>query len=982
MSNEAGRRQSSGAPPAPPLPAPKPFQRARDAAYRFIGYPSRPQSPHDDFDAQRGFPLLGGTARFATLGATQNATVSHKTGLEINTLAINEQGTHALLGGKEIFKTVRIEDGVCAEDVNLRTAIRSNPVQASGGPRQTYSIDIADVAWAKGTSGDFVAAATSSGKIILYDLGHAGVPAAQLHEHFRQVHKVTFNPHRGSLLLSGSQDGTVRLWDIRTVREQAGALQSKRKYSGQSDGVRDVKWSPTEGVDFAFGTDSGWIQCWDIRNLKSAKTRIPAHVLACNVVDWHPDGRHIASAGSDKAVRVWDLSAGQKQKHRWELKTPYPVMNGRWRPACESSMPDDNGARQCTQFATAYDREHPVIHVWDLRRPALPFRAMQPYPSAPTDLLWHSQDLLWTVGREGLLLQTDIQHTRKVIDERCLQSFVINPEGDVNMVTQARKLRRVPKRLRQTPPAPLFKSNTTDLSTGHEASFLSRSWADDTIDNSFLSFVPTFQRTRKSSGATSNLTGRSEMIPLNMVLDHRRTFTPQQVSVVGKLPWGFDSETFKYLARRYSLSFSLPAEVDDSFLRIVQNAFSKNEKLAYKAGLYRLSQAWKMCAFVVQSHLNNRARAQRDGLGGSNAPTKVLRGMTLGEMALKTLAPTPISRPLSPFSHRRLMSDGGSSVATPVEKPRMHSSIMDRMSLPPPQLTEANLKELPRQNPHEDRVIRWAVAENAEIKHGDIRNTLQNQDQHHGTHKALAQENQISETRYSLPDDPANDVEVGKPFALVEMLKELIKHHLKTGDAQTATHLIMLMEPLLPRTNPLPANKIEATVQSYTETYSSLGFLPSEIEAIFDQRLQHTIMAGLQPLQLESILSFYHDQLLSLGMLNEAARLRELSYPVYVAVYEDYQKDHDVHLMCGGCGKPIEAGMAELICEHCKAKQDNCLFCREEKCPFGGGGLWSMCLSCGHSGHAACMRVWFEDPESGSECPAGCECLCVGSERH
>ncbi|KAI7530886.1 hypothetical protein KC319_g19594 [Hortaea werneckii] len=234
------------------------------------------------------------------------------------------------------------------------------------------------------------------------------------------------------------------------------------------------------------------------------------------------------------------------------------------------------------------------------------------------------------------------------------------------------------------------------------------------------------------------------------------------------------------------------------------------------------------------------------------------------------------------------------------------------MSLPPPQLTEANLKELPRQNPHEDRVIRWAVAENAEIKHGDIRNTLENQDQHHGTHTAPAKERQISETRYSLPDDPANDVEVGKPFALVEMLKELIKHHLKTGDAQTATHLIMLMEPLLPRTNPPPANNIEAAVQSYTETYSSLGFLPSEIEAIFDQRLQHTIMAGLQPLQLESILSFYHDQLLSLGMLNEAARLRELSYPVYVAVYEDYQKDHDVHLMCGGCGKPIETGMAEL----------------------------------------------------------------------
>ena len=260
MSQEYARRYSGAPfaapgsiPNAPPLPAPKPLQRARDAANRFFGYSSRPASPQEE-------ARYIGSARFATLGASQDATASHKTGLEIHTIAINEKGTHALLGGKEIFKTVKVEDGVCAEELNLRSAIRSTPTQASGKARQNYSIDIADVAWGKGDCGDYVAAATSSGKIILYDLGHAGLQAAQLHEHFRQVHKVTFNPHhRGSLLLSGSQDGTVRLWDVRDVR-RASTLQSKRKYSGQSDGVRDVKWSPTEGVDFAFGTDSGWIQ--------------------------------------------------------------------------------------------------------------------------------------------------------------------------------------------------------------------------------------------------------------------------------------------------------------------------------------------------------------------------------------------------------------------------------------------------------------------------------------------------------------------------------------------------------------------------------------------------------------------------------------------------------------------------------------------------------------------------------------------------
>jgi WD40 repeat protein len=199
-------------PSAPPLPAPRPLQRARDAATRLFRYGSRPPSPQEDEKV-----LHGGRTRFASLSATQNATASHKTGLEINTVAINEAGTHALLGGKEIFKTVKVEDGICAEERNLRSAIRSNPLQASGKTRQIYSINIADVAWAKGDCGDFVAAATSSGKIILYDLGHAGLQAAQLHEHFRQVHKVTFNPHRGNLLLSGSQDGTVRLWDGKTA---------------------------------------------------------------------------------------------------------------------------------------------------------------------------------------------------------------------------------------------------------------------------------------------------------------------------------------------------------------------------------------------------------------------------------------------------------------------------------------------------------------------------------------------------------------------------------------------------------------------------------------------------------------------------------------------------------------------------------------------------------------------------------------------
>ena len=634
MSDGHSRRSStipfaaqSPIPSAPPLPAPRPLQRARDAANRFFGYHSRPTSPQE---ADR-LINSGGKTRFATLSPTQDATATHKTGLEINTIAINERGTHALVGGKEIFKTIRVEDGICAEDLNLRSAIRSTPTQASGKRRQIYSIDIADVAWAKGDCGDYVAAATSSGKIILYDLGHAGLQAAQLHEHFRQVHKVTFNPHRGNLLLSGSQDGTVRLWDVRDVR-QAGTLQSKRKYSGQSDGVRDVKWSPTEGVDFAFGTDSGWIQRWDMRNLKTAKVKIPAHGTTCNTIDWHPDGKHIASASSDKTVRVWDFSTNRRQKAVWEIKTPYPVLNARWRPTCESSMPNGNGAKQCTQLCTSYDSAHPVLHVWDFRRPALPFREISPYLTAPTDLLWHSQDLLWTVGREGVFLQTDIQHAGKVIDKRNLQAFAISPQGEINFVNQKRRKQpRIPRR--RDPPS--LTSKSTSLSQSPEHSFLRRSWTDDSLDHSFLSILPA-KRDRRSHNNRRTHSGSidtsHEHIPimtlkLDDILLHCKFFKPHQLSGNGHLPGDKDARIFIFLAQNYILDASTIATDADFFEKFLE-ILHHNARCCEAAGLYRLAQTWRILSFSAMARYagdgsNRYARSIFRSLGEEEPVTLV-----------------------------------------------------------------------------------------------------------------------------------------------------------------------------------------------------------------------------------------------------------------------------------------------------------------------------------------------------------------------
>ncbi|TKA75379.1 hypothetical protein B0A55_06015 [Friedmanniomyces simplex] len=911
MSNEHSRRSSAvpsssttvpNAPPLPaPLPAPRPLQRARDAAYRFIGYPpSRPSSAHGETR-----PWIGG--RLATLGTTENATASHKTGLEINTIAINEAGTHALIGGKEIFKTVKVENGICVEELNLRTAIRSTPTQASGRPRQTYSIDIADVAWAKGTSGHYVAAATSSGKIILYDLGHAGLQAAQLHEHFRQVHKVTFNPHKGNLLLSGSQDGTVRLWDIRDARDQASTLQSKRKYSGQSDGVRDVKWSPTDGMDFAFGTDSGWVQCWDMRNLKAAKVKIPAHALSCNIVDWHPDGKHLASASSDKTVRVWDVSGHRKGKASWEIKTPYPVLNARWRPSCKSSMPADNGARQCTQLVTGYDREHPTVHLWDFRRPALPFREMAPYPSAPTDLTWHSQDLLWTVGREGVFLQSDIQHAPKVIDKRNLQSFDVSPTGEINFVVQKRRQQRRSPKLycKSNNTTSISLTNNTQSNTDHATGALnghglpgssapthvSRSWQDDGLDHSFLSIRPIRHNKRSNSGVKAVPGNHSmPMIVLDQILHNRKSFSPQQLAVRGTLPYHTDPKIFRFLGKNYVQISHLAAAADDKLSGRILQGLQRNHDVAETTGLYRLAQTWKVVGFIAGNHL--RARA-----GSLSATSDGAGTLVDGDSGMR-------------------VERGGDDGATGPS-------------------SQASGKSSPNLGKPNELTVVSPIGEN----HFD---------------------------------------EAESPFALVELLTELLQYHSGSGDAQTAAQLLLLLVPLLPRTHPLPDGLAERQMLAYQDALSLTGCRPEEIAEIIDTHLGHLILKGLQPLQVESILCAYHDQLLQNRLFAEAAALRKIAFPAYPSIYEDYMADNHVYLKCSVCEKPVESGMATLKCESCDSKMEACPYCWEASSPFGMGKLMTTCLKCNHSMHAGCSGEWFGSGGGDGCAVEACLCDCVG----
>lgn len=542
-------------------------------------------------------------------GSSQDA--SHKTGLPIEALDINRDRTHAILAGKEILKTVRVQqqDARIVEDTNLRAAVINFADHSQ--PRQRSGLAIQDVKWSHGQFNTHVATAASNGKVILYDLNRAGAELARLHEHTRQVHKLAFNPHQGHLLLSASQDGMVRLWDLRDTRKDIMTCRSRDQYAGMNGPIYDIRWSPTDAVEFALGTDNGTIMRWDYSNNRTAKQKITAHEKTCTSIDWHPDGKHLLSASLDRTVKVWDFSVGvRRQKPVLALNTPYPVHNARWRPPNWS----EESAYQCTQLATAYDRDHSTIHMWDFRRPHIPLREINKFASAPSDMLWHSRDTLWTVGREGVFQQNDVHHAPKVVDRRTLQAIAVSSSGEISGVSQQRLRRRRSTGLAY--PEDTYLVEPRDKRNSPEKSSL-RSSAGNSFDESYLSSRRHHGRTASNRSTKSFAsTPPSDSAPKVMFLTdsmavQHESMTPNQLAFRGVLPGTMNVHIFAYLAQKYK-AIPLPDPPTLQSFQDLQHVFEQNAEYAQRAAFYRLATTWKLVGVSIANMTQRRALLHRN----------------------------------------------------------------------------------------------------------------------------------------------------------------------------------------------------------------------------------------------------------------------------------------------------------------------------------------------------------------------------------
>jgi WD40 repeat protein len=120
--------------------------------------------------------------------------------------------------------------------------------------------------------------------------GHSGLFAA-----------VTSLSLNSKWLASGSEDKTIRLWDLATG-------QTRHVLSEHQGFVEAVAFQPNSTNILASGSRDKTIKIWELNRVLYS---LIGHSQAVNTLAFSPDGQQLASGSSDRTVKLWQVATGE-----------------------------------------------------------------------------------------------------------------------------------------------------------------------------------------------------------------------------------------------------------------------------------------------------------------------------------------------------------------------------------------------------------------------------------------------------------------------------------------------------------------------------------------------------------------------------------------------------------------------------------------------------------------------------------------------
>lgn len=143
--------------------------------------------------------------------------------------------------------------------------------------------------------------------------------------HQQEVYSLDFS-RDGRLIISGSHDNTIRIWDLYDEFDKVLTLSDNDH--PQHSNVMSVTFSPNATLVAAGNVDT-ILRIWDVAT-GTLLERLQGHKNGINSVAFTSDGKGLVSGSLDKSLKYWDVSvlAAGSAKSKPASTTHTPTLSG------------------------------------------------------------------------------------------------------------------------------------------------------------------------------------------------------------------------------------------------------------------------------------------------------------------------------------------------------------------------------------------------------------------------------------------------------------------------------------------------------------------------------------------------------------------------------------------------------------------------------------------------------------------------------